>query len=229
VIDIHTHLLPRIDDGSGSSQETLNILDIMKKQGVDHVYMTPHFYADDEDPDHFLKRREKALNIIKDEVEDIKISTGAEVHYFSGIGRTNQLRKLLLEDTDCLLLELPMKGTSRYLIDDLMTIRSKGMRPILAHLNRYPEFMDNEFIGFCNSQEILIQINTECIFDRWIRRRALELIEDGMVQFLATDCHDFQRRGPNLEEAVNIISKYLPEKVVSEFLDNEVKILGSAQ
>jgi len=229
VIDIHTHLLPRIDDGSGSAQETLQLLEIMEKQGVDHVYMTPHFYADDEDPDHFLRRRERAYNIIRENDIDIRISLGAEVHYFSGIGRTNQLTKLLIEGTDCLLLEPPMKGTSRYLIDDLMTIRSKGMRPILAHLNRYPEFMDDEFVDFCNSQDILIQINTECVFDRWARRRATDLIEAGVVQFLATDCHDNLRRGPNLEEAVNILKKYLPEKVVTEFLDKEVTILGTAQ
>jgi len=228
VIDIHTHLLPKIDDGSGSTQETLELLGIMKNQGVDHVYMTPHFYADDEDPEHFLRRRERAFEAIKDNIAEYKVSLGAEVRYFSGIGRTDQLKDLMLEGTKCLLLELPDRGASRYLIDDLMNIRGRDIHPILAHLNRYPEFVEDRFIDFCMSQDIYIQLNTESVMDRRTRKRAIELMSEGRAQFIATDCHDAKHRRPDLAEAVDVLKRYMTEEKLQRFFDREERILNES-
>lgn len=227
MIDIHTHILPKIDDGSESIEETSQILSNMKMQGVTRVFATPHFYADNEDPIEFLERRKESYDSIKDSLEDYDLVLGAEVHYFNGIGVCNEIEKLLLGENRYLLLEMPNKRFSQNIIDDLMNLRQSGIRPIIAHLNRYKEFKDDEFIFFCNMQGIPIQLNTECIIDRFQRKRAIQLIEEQRVQFLATDCHGIKHRRPNLKEAFDIVRQYTNDSIVDEFIENEVRIIDA--
>ena len=65
MIDFHTHILPRMDDGSRSVEESLEMLDSMRQQGVKTVFATPHFYANDESVDSFLERREASLKAMR--------------------------------------------------------------------------------------------------------------------------------------------------------------------
>lgn len=229
--DIHTHLLPEVDDGSESMEETKEMLSEMIKQGVDRVFATPHFYADNEDPEEFLERRNKAFEKVTEKVANdetlkaCKVIAGAEVRYFNGIGMTDEVDELLLGDTNCMLLEMPDKRFSQNIIDDLINLRQRRIHPIIAHLNRYNEFNDDEFIYFCNMQAMPIQLNTECIIDRSQRRRALELIAEGSVQFLATDCHGLRHRRPNLKEALDIVRNHTSDALVEEFLYRGTTIL----
>ncbi|MBR1629024.1 MAG: capsular polysaccharide biosynthesis protein, partial [Lachnospiraceae bacterium] len=81
VIDFHTHVLPGIDDGARDLETSIEMLDKMKKQGVDLVVATPHFYADRMTVDGFLKNREKAFEAVESRRRDgwPKVMKGAEV------------------------------------------------------------------------------------------------------------------------------------------------------
>ena len=84
LIDFHTHILPRIDDGSGSSQESLELLAHEKEQGVDRIVFTPHFYAGKDSVENFLDRREKSYQRLLFRMEEKGIEPpvfykGAEV------------------------------------------------------------------------------------------------------------------------------------------------------
>ena len=61
VVDFHTHILPGIDDGSSSAEESLAMLQMEKEQGIDTVVVTPHFYPQEDRPERFLKRRKEAF------------------------------------------------------------------------------------------------------------------------------------------------------------------------
>jgi len=220
-----------MDDGSDSTGETLEILRIMKNQGVDTVVATPHFYAENEDPEEFLTRREKSLESLMEQSAnsgtlDRKILNGAEVHYFNGCGRTREMDNLLIEGTKLLLLEMPFKHFSMNIIDDIMALRQRGIRPVIAHLNRYKTFDDDEFIDFCNEEGILIQLNTECIIERPMRRRSIGLLADERVQFIGTDCHGLLHRKPNKAEALNIIADMLSPRFVQDFIRIEEEYLN---
>ena len=225
MIDIHTHLIPGIDDGCGSLEEAKKVCWLMKSQGVDRIIATPHFYADSTDPKEFLLKRNKAFKSMGDLVSKYNIRKGAEVRYFTGIGRADDIELLKIDRSDFMMLELADKRINEIVIDDLMELRSRNIRPIIAHLNRYSEFNNDRFIEFCNMNSILIQLNTECLFSFFQRRRALELIRTGAVQFIATDCHDAERRRPNLKEAFDVIRAHLGDDVAEEFAENEDRII----
>ena len=224
--DLHTHLIPGIDDGSQSVKETRLICEAMQAQGVDRIIATPHFYADSQNPEDFIGKRDKAFETIRDLADKYHIVKGAEVRYFTGIGLAENADRLLIDGTNFLLLELADKKVNRYVIDDLMELRSRNIRPIIAHLNRYREFHDDKFIEFCNMNGMLIQLNTESIMRWYSRRRAIELIGSGRAQFLATDCHDLTARKPDLKEALDIVRKHLGDDRTDDFIENGERILA---
>ena len=98
MIDFHTHILPGVDDGSKNVEESLLMLDSMKNQGVKTVIATPHFYANDESVESFLSRRNEAFSSLKKSLADgPEIILGAEVRYYDGISRLEDLKKLRIE------------------------------------------------------------------------------------------------------------------------------------
>ena len=60
MVDFHSHILPEMDDGSSSPEESLKMLEMSARQGIDHIFATSHFYPDEEDPSSFLRRRAEA-------------------------------------------------------------------------------------------------------------------------------------------------------------------------
>ena len=224
--DIHTHLIPEIDDGSQSVEETRLICEAMQEQGVDRIIATPHFYADSEDPIDFIRKRDAAFETMAELAERYNIVRGAEVRYFTGMGMSENLEGLLIEGTNFMLLELADKKVNNSVIDDIMELRSRNIRPIIAHLNRYREFRDDGFIELCNMNGMPIQLNTESLMHWFSRRRALELIGSGRVQFLATDCHDLTDRKPDLKEAFDIVRKHLGNARTEDFIEDGERILA---
>ncbi|MBR6529107.1 MAG: capsular polysaccharide biosynthesis protein, partial [Firmicutes bacterium] len=91
IIDFHSHLLPCVDHGSQSIEESIEMLRIMKSQGIDAVVATPHFYADEEFPEEFLKRRKVGAENLMKAIEGLAgedfphIYLGAEVAYYRGM------------------------------------------------------------------------------------------------------------------------------------------------
>ena len=199
---------------------------MLKEQGVNSIIATPHFYADNCDPAEFLLKRDKAFETIKTLAEEYNIRKGAEVRYFSGIGKSEDIEMLTVEHSGFMLLELTEKRINDFVINDIMQLKMRNIRPIIAHLNRYREFRDDRFIEFCNINNIPVQINTECLFNRWTRKRALYLIATGRVQFLATDCHDCVKRKPDIGEAIDILRRYLGDEYTDEFIENEEIIIN---
>ena len=89
MIDFHSHILPGVDDGSVSLEQSIAMLQEEAKQGIHCVIATPHFYPEQEDVDTFLQRRDAAEAALRKEMEKYtdlpKLLVGAEVFYFSGI------------------------------------------------------------------------------------------------------------------------------------------------
>ena len=118
MIDIHSHILPEIDDGSKNVHMSLEMLKESYNQGVDTVVATPHFYIKENTIDVFLEKRNNAYNKLMDFVkgqENIPdIYLGAEVYFFNGISKMENIEKLTINNSKYLLLEMPFnKWNSR--------------------------------------------------------------------------------------------------------------------
>ena len=115
MIDVHCHVLPGIDDGSRSVEMSIDMLHEMKKQGIDKVIATPHFYPMSNSPERFLTNRQRAYEQLMEAVDEDcpVIVLGAEVMYFEGISRFDGLRDFRAEGTEILLLEMPLSNGLR--------------------------------------------------------------------------------------------------------------------
>lgn len=214
MIDFHTHILPGIDDGSKDIEMTREMLLMERSMGTDLIIATPHFYAHRKRISEFLTKREKRFEEVKDLIKtdpDLpEVRVGAEVYYFTGIGRAEQIKELCIEGTDIILLELPFRPWDKEIIEDIRELRYRQhLRVVLAHVERYKELQkDKHLYDEILDQADLIQINAGSFTEGLFKRNfALKLLKSGRPAIIGSDCHNTTTRKPNLDEGFEVIGK----------------------
>jgi len=209
-IDFHTHLLPAIDDGSQSVAESLNMLDALRLQNVHCAVATPHFYSNKANLTDFLNQRDKAYEMLlsKCSQEMPKVIPGAEVAFFRGMGKAEDLTKLCIANTNALLIEMPFVQWGQSELSEIEKILNRGILPVLAHIERYFPFQrDVSIFNEIINLPLYLQVNAEAMQMRRSRKFVFKLIENGFSVLLGTDCHNMKRRKPNMEEGRAAIAK----------------------
>lgn len=220
MIDFHSHVLPRMDDGSKSVEESLAMLNELSRQGIKTVVATPHFYANDESVQSFVERRLNSFKSIEPSLtpDMPRVLLGAEVKYYEGISRMENLRDLCVEDTGLLLLEMPMRRWTEYVLRELTDISCSGnVTLVLAHIERYIKLQSDESIGQLLSNGILLQFNASFVCDFFTKRQAMNLLKNRAVHMIGSDCHNMSDRAPDIGRAYEKISKKLGNEFIAEF------------
>lgn len=220
MIDFHSHILPGIDDGSSSVQESLSMIEIMKEQGTEIICATPHFYASRSTPERFFEKRKKAYEALIEAApaETPAIFTGAEVRFFPGVSRIDGLDKFCLGNTGLLLLEMPFDRWTDHNINEVRELADySGMTVMLAHYERYQEFTDIGSMEMLKEHGVLIQTNAENILGFFSGMKAMKLIKSGFIDVLGSDAHNLSSRRPNLGEAYSKIGKKLGSDFLAAF------------
>ncbi|MBE6584219.1 MAG: hypothetical protein E7649_04440 [Ruminococcaceae bacterium] len=225
ITDFHSHILPFMDDGSRSVEESLQMLRMLKSQGVDRVVATPHFYPKQEDPVSFLKRRSESVTMLRsylsfqeiDKREIPEILIGAEVAYFGGMSLYKNIRDLCIQGTDVMLLEMPFCRWTDVVVNEVCKMRSElGIKVVLAHIDRYFHYVDNEKFFKLKTHRVLMQANADPFLRFISGRRILRLIHSNSIHALGSDCHNITERPSNMNEAINVIcSKGYSAKLVN--------------
>lgn len=212
MIDLHSHVLPQMDDGSANPQETATLLDMLGRQGVTTVVATPHYYATRETPEEFLQRRQDAVTrMLPATAHQPNLLLGAEIAYFSGLGVCEEIIPLRIADSKLLLIEMPFYSWSNSLVDEICQIPGRlGLIPVLAHINRYNH--SDQFPRYRQllaESGVLFQCNAEAFHGILHRRWALDMLKQGYIHFLGSDCHNLSNRAPALDQARKVIEKKL--------------------
>ncbi len=222
--DFHMHVLPGIDDGSKNADMSVEMLERSAAYGVDTVCATSHFYAHENSLGRFLRRRAEAferLSQAMDGRDDLpEILLGAEVYYFSGVSAMDGLERLCLEGTDLLLLEMPFVRWTDRMLREVQTIRSLGIQPVAAHIERYMHIQDRRTMQRFLELDVLIQCNAEFFLSRRTARQALGMLKQGGIQFLGSDAHNLSSRAPDLGEALGLVERKLGRGAVLQLEDN---------
>ena len=109
MIDLHTHILPGVDDGSPDAATSAQMLALLQQQGVDTLAATPHFYAWNDTPEAFLQRRRQGFERLQEAgIDTSHILPGAEVAYFDGMSKSQVLQQL--QGQQCLFLPLSRRN-----------------------------------------------------------------------------------------------------------------------
>ncbi len=224
-VDIHTHILPGMDDGASSPEESLQLAHELSRQGVTVVAATPHFYADRENPSDFFDRRQNAISLFSDKLDKrIKVLSGAEVCYYQGISRTQRLPDFVIGQTNLLLLEMPFCDWTKSVINEVCSIqRDRKLQVVIAHIDRYMSKKNIEYMEDMLRLGVLFQINASAFLDKKRRNEALNMLKNKKVHFVASDCHNMTSRSPKLAEAYGVIEKKLGHDY-SEWLEEQSKI-----
>ena len=227
MIDVHSHVLPGMDDGSKNTEESIEILKKMQEQGVERVAATSHFYADRETLDTFLRRREHSYRRLCEAMDETdaplpKVFLGAEVWYFEGISHSDSLKPLRAEGTDILLLEMPFsKWTDRMLSEVAALSEEDDFTVLLAHIERYLKWQKRETLDSLLQRGVKLQSNAEAFLERRTARKVMKMLERGQIHLLGSDCHNRTSRPPNYGDAIEKIRSRLGEDAITYLADME--------
>ena len=228
MIDWHNHLLPEMDDGSHSVAESITMLQAQASQGVTLVVATPHFYPNDESVASFLERRAHSYDKLMEQWSESMpaIRLGAEVQYYPGISRMDELKSLRIQDSKLLLLEMPMSRWTETVIRELIDLSGKnGICLMLAHIDRYLHLQTAGVWERLLDHGILMQTNASFFNSRLTRRKALTLLGRGYVHFLGSDCHNMTTRPPQVGKAYDVIRKKFDDDYVYQMTEYGYSLL----
>ena len=223
MIDFHSHILPGIDDGSKSVCESIKLLEMLKEQGITKVVATPHFYANQNPVSEFMKKRKSAYETLAAEIADglPHIILGAEVKYYEGISRLDNLDDLCIGDSKLLLLEMPMKRWTEYTLRELSELNSRGsFRIVLAHVERYLSFQPKLLIEDLTDSGILMQSNADFFLNLRSRFKAIKMLRNGQINFIGSDCHGVTFRPPHIGDAYSLIRRKFGDGFVDSMYSN---------
>lgn len=228
LVDWHSHVLPGIDDGSQSLDESLELLELEEKQGVGLVVATPHFYAQHDRPEKFLEKRRKAVCQLQAAMADRQglpdIRLGAEVYFFNGMSHADVLPELAIEGTPYLMVEMPQSPWTEDMYRELDKIISNhGLTPIIAHVDRYiTPFHTYGIPERLREMPVLIQANASFFLNWKTRRMALKMVKNGEIDVLGSDCHNMNTRPPRLGEAIEVIEQKLGQEYLIDLKNKEL-------
>ena len=231
MIDIHSHILPGIDDGSKSWDMTLEMCRLAIKDGITHIVATPHAndtYAYSRD-----RVREAIAHLSNKIGHQLGFSIGCDFHLsFENIeDAIAHPQRYTIAAKEYLLVELSEYGIPPQVSDGLSRLREARMIPIITHpernaiLQQRPERVLEWVDAGC-----LVQVTASAVTGYWgsmARRMAMWLLDHGKVHVLATDAHDDINRSPILSQARDAVSKrFGPDVARALVLDNPAAIVA---
>lgn len=232
LVDVHSHILPGIDDGSPDVETSLKMIEALQSQGARAIVLTPHYYSDSISYEDFVARRDNALHLLEKSLPpgSPKLIPAAEVYITKYLLNNSNLDALKIGNTNYALIEHPFScDFSQGTYDRLLSLNyDYGIKPILAHIERYPAFMDDgDLLDSYIEMGCIAQVNISSFVDssRSLRKKLFKYLESGRIHLIGTDCHNLSYRKPDFETGVNAIIKKCGAEAV-DVLERNANILA---
>ena len=233
MIDFHSHILPGIDDGAQSVEMSLNMLSESYNQGVRTIIATPHCYINKETQfEKYNAGRLQSFKRLKEAIENNpgnypQIKLGCELRVMDEITDAKVLKPLCIENTNYILVEMPYKKWSMSHYDFLYALLLNGMRPVMAHIERFRAYK-NEF-GNLFSLDLLYQVNADAFISNAMKRFMPYLFEHGAAQVIGSDMHNVTSRTSHMKEAQKAVARGYGQARWDYMQDNAGLILENKQ
>ena len=193
--DMHSHLIPGIDDGAQDMDQTIAMLDKFASLGYKKVVTTPHIMTDSfpNNPEIILSGLEKVKNEIKKVGIEIEIEAAAEYYFDETLMPKIKNKELLTFGDNYVLVEFAFHSPPQFLDQLFFELKTHGYRPVIAHFERYLYYLGKiDKAEKWRSEGINIQINLNSLFGQYgpeVQKQAEKLIDEGQFDFVGTDCH----------------------------------------
>lgn len=237
-IDFHSHILPNMDDGASSIEESLELLNILSSSRVDKVVLTPHFYRQNEKIQAFLDRRIQSFQRLSEAASGLQscpeLILGAEVYFYPSLASEADLGKLCIENTNYILLELPFEHfNDNFYRSYANFLNNCPYKIILAHIERYLKFGNTykDIVKLLDYGNVLCQMNCGSLAKAnfFSRKQLLAFISDGLISAIGTDTHNLTHRPPLYSNAEKIIVNKCGKKAFDDICTNSQLILTDCE
>ena len=195
-IDIHNHLIPGIDDGSKTFEESLELITKMRSYGIKNFVCTPHIMDSvyNNTPQIINKKLNELQAFIKSKgITDVTIRAAAEYLLDANFENLLKEKELLTLKDNKILVELSYHNAPLNLYDILFKIQIAGYQPVLAHPERYA-FYHKDMSAYKKMKEAgcLFQLNLLSLttyYGKEVQKVALKLLKEGLIDFVGSDTH----------------------------------------
>ena len=233
MIDFHTHILPDIDDGSSSVEESVRLVELLAEQGVNKIVLTPHFYAYRSSIERFSEKRSAALktltSALKEKQLNIDIYIGCEVLFFDELWRVDDVKEFCVKGTNYILIEMPFASWENSMVECVINLINRGFCPVLAHFERYIVYKGNMAkIREMTRAGALVQMNCDYINNFFTRGKALRFIKNGSVFAFGSDCHNLDNRKPDFGRIEELLCKKIGKKNYEKIIKQQEMIIRGA-
>lgn len=221
MIDIHTHILPGVDDGSPDPETTCRMLRLSREHGVTDIAATSHFYASSDTMESFLQRRGAAYERIPQQDDMPRIHLGAEVAYFAGISNSDELTQLQIGNTGLILIEMPFVPWTKAMVEDVCNMATHlRLQPVLAHVERYRGMGQiKQYLPQLLEADVLLQCNAGAFQSGFKGKWALDMLRKGNIHFIGSDCHNMAARPPRMDAAAKVIQEKCGQQALQDLTD----------
>jgi protein-tyrosine phosphatase len=239
MIDLHSHILPGLDDGARNLQESLEMARIAEKEGIEKIVATPHLFRGEfihKDFGIIEKKRLELSNALRENNIHIDILTGAEVHISHNlISQIKQNRELLtLNKSSYMFVEFPSDHVFSGAKELFFELKSEGINPIIAHPERNSVFAQKPSLLYELTQMGgLAQANSQSftgIYGRRTEETVFYFLELNLIHFIGSDSHNTGTLAPRVKKAVKRIETAKEEKVVKGLIwDNPKAVIENRE
>ncbi len=229
MIDIHTHILPYVDDGSKDLNESIELIRQEIDFGVTDIYLTPHFMKIRNYLSTYEENR-KIFEDLKKEVKNQKLKIN--LHLGNEIYATNKLvadlkkKKVVpLGDTKFVLIEFSVDEEDYEIGEAINNLIGIGYKPIIAHPERYDHIRTIHDYKVIRKMGAYIQIGAASLFGmngKSAKKISISLLKNNLVDFVASDVHGFREN--RLLDAYNYISKKFSKTLADKLFTNPMFI-----
>ena len=234
IADIHCHVLPYVDDGAEHSAEMEELLVSSAKQNVRVLCLTPHFRSGmfTSEDETVLHRFEQAKTFVEDRRLPLKLYLGREYYCDRTFLERLEMRTVIpLGEGNTLLVEFSSRYDTETILKYLEHVQQAGYRPLVAHVERYPAISgDTDQVERLIAAGAMVQVNAGSLLGREGHRQKAfgwKLVKQGLVDVVASDCHDPSYRPPELGECARKIESKAGKETAQRVLwDTPMKILG---
>lgn len=233
IIDIHSHILFGVDDGSDSLETSYRMLEIASGDGISQVILTPHNKPAHRNvpPHRIVERMQKLQDWLDLRQAGIKLYPGSELYYRDGLSEELENGEAMtLAGSHYVLTEFAPNAEYEYIRNGIYSLQVHGYRPILAHVERYHNICRKpDRAAEVAEMGCYIQANAGSIMGTFgfaAKQFTRKLLKQRIVSFIASDAHDTGRRAPYLSECAGYVARKFGEGYRQEiFYDNPMRII----
>lgn len=195
--DMHSHLIPLIDDGSQSKEESIHIISELKNLGFSKIITTPHTMSDyyKNTPEIIKKGKIQVLKELKRVNLEIEFNSASEYYVDYDFRQQIVKNSFLTFGSKYLLIEFPFVEEPKDIDDIIFQLQLSGYNIVLAHPERYLYYTSKDLKKF-SEKGVLLQLNLLSItgyYSDQVRKNAENLIKEDLISFVGTDCHNINQ------------------------------------